>query len=264
MAIDIARIRNVGFVGHGGVGKASLVEAILFRNGMTSRLGRVDDGTATTDFDPEEIKRKISINIGVAHCDYRDHRFNFVDMPGYGDFIAEARAGLRVVEGAVLVVDAVAGVEVQTEKVSKFAQEYGLPRLVFVNRMDRERADFNRTLESVQRRLKGRFVPLHVPIGQESGFRGLVDVLRMKGYVLGDAPGKIEEPAIPAEFADAVQSTREKLVEAVAETDDDLLARYLDEGTLAEADMIKALRAAIAEGKLVPVILGSATKAIGV
>ena len=127
MAIDIARIRNVGFVGHGGVGKTSLVEAILFRNGMTSRLGRVDDGTATTDFDPEEVKRKISINIGVAHCDYREHRFNFVDMPGYGDFIAEARAGLRVVEGAVLVVDAVAGVEVQTEKVSSSPRSTGCP-----------------------------------------------------------------------------------------------------------------------------------------
>jgi elongation factor G len=257
MTIDIARIRNVGFVGHGGVGKTSLVEAILFRNGMTSRLGRVDDGTATTDFDPEETKRKISINIGVAHCDYRDHRFNFVDMPGYGDFIAEARSGLRVVEGAVLVVDAVAGVEVQTEKVSKFAQEYGLPRLVFVNRMDRERADFARTLESIQRRLKGRFVPLHVPIGQEAGFRGLVDVLRMKASVVGDVPGKIEETAIPADLADAVQTTREKLVEAVAETDDDLLARYLEEGTLDEAEVVKALRAAIAEGKIVPVILGS-------
>ena len=264
MTIDIARIRNVGFVGHGGVGKTSLVEAILFRNGMTSRLGRVDDGTATTDFDPEEIKRKISINIGVAHCDYRDHRFNFVDMPGFGDFIAEARAGLRVVEGAVLVVDAVAGVEVQTEKVSKFAQEYGLPRLVFVNRMDRERADFARTFESIQRRLKGRFVPLHVPIGQETAFRGLVDVLRMKGYVVGDTPGKIEETDIPADLAEAVQEAREKLVEAVAETDDDLLARYLEEGTLDEAVVIKALRAAIGDGKLVPVILGSATKAIGV
>jgi len=264
MTIDIARIRNVGFVGHGGVGKTSLVEAILFRNGMTSRLGRVDDGTATTDFDPEEIKRKISINIGVAHCDYRDHRFNFVDMPGYGDFIAEARAGLRVVEGAVLVVDAVAGVEVQTEKVSKFAQEYGLPRLVYINKMDRERADFARTLESIQRRLKGRFVPLHVPIGQEAGFKGLVDVLRMKGYVVGDTPGKIEETAIPADLADTVQATREKLVEAVAETDDDLLARYLEEGTLDEAVVVKALRAAIGDGKLVPVILGSATKAIGV
>ncbi|HEY7138813.1 MAG TPA: elongation factor G [Methylomirabilota bacterium] len=264
MAIDIARIRNVGFVGHGGVGKTSLVEAILFRTGKTSRLGRVDDGTATTDFDPEEVKRKISINIGVAHCDYRDHRFNFVDMPGFGDFIAEARAGLRVVEGAVLVVDAVAGVEVQTEKVSKFAQEYGLPRLVFVNRMDRERADFGRTLESVQRRLRGRFVPLHVPIGQEAGFRGLVDVLRMKGYVVGDTPGKIEETEIPAELAETVQGVREKLVEAVAETDDDLLARYLEDGTLDEADVVKALRAAIGDGKLVPVILGSATKAIGV
>jgi elongation factor G len=264
MAIDISRIRNVGFVGHGGVGKTSLVEAILFRNGVTSRLGRVDDGTATTDFDPEEVKRKISINIGVAHCDYRDHRFNLVDMPGYGDFIAEARAGLRVVEGAVLVVDAVAGVEVQTEKVSKFAQEYGLPRLVFVNRMDRERADFARTLESIQRRLKGRFVPLHVPIGQETGFRGLVDVLRMKGYVLGGAPGKVDETEIPAELAETVQSYRDKLIEAVAESDDDLLARYLDEGTLDDAEVIKALRAAIADGRLVPVICGSATKAIGV
>src|SRR4029453_3177342 len=209
MGLDIARIRNVGFVGHGGVGKTSLVEAILFRTGMTSRLGRGDDGTATTDFDPQEVKRKISINIGVAHCDHRDHRFNFVDMPGYGDFIAEARAGLRVVEGAVVVVDAVAGVEVQTEKVSKFAQEYGLPRLVFVNRMDRERADFSRALESVQ-----RLLPLPVPIGQESGFRGLVDVLRMKGYVLGDAPGKIEETDVPADLAEAVQGVRERLLEA--------------------------------------------------
>ena len=142
MAIEISRIRNIGFVGHGGVGKTSLVDAILFRTGMTNRLGRVDDGTATTDFDPEEVKRKISINTAVAFCDYRDHRFNLVDMPGYGDFIAEARAGLRVVEGAVIVVDAVSGVEVQTEKVSRFAQEYGLPRLCFVNRLDRERADF--------------------------------------------------------------------------------------------------------------------------
>src|SRR5512145_2381859 len=130
MTIDIARIRNVGFVGHGGVGKTSLVEAILHRTGMTTRLGRVDDGTATTDFDPEEVRRKISINTAVAFCDYRDHRFHLVDMPGYGDFIAEARAGLRIVEGAVIVVDAVAGVEVQTERMSKLALEYELPRVI--------------------------------------------------------------------------------------------------------------------------------------
>jgi elongation factor G len=262
MAIEISRIRNIGFVGHGGVGKTSLVEAILARTGMTSRMGRVDDGTATTDFDPEEVRRKISINTAVAFCDYRDHRFHLVDMPGFGDFIAEARGGLRIVEGAVIVVDAVAGVEVQTEKVSKFAQEYGLPRLCFVNRMDRERADLGRTLESIERRLKGRFVPLQVPVGQESAFRGVVDLVQMKAFVQAD--GKVEEAAIPADLADAVGEAREKLVEAVAETDDDLLARYLDEGALGEAEMLKALRAAIGSGKLVPVLCGAASKRIGV
>jgi elongation factor G len=261
MAIEISRIRNIGFVGHGGVGKTSLVEAILSRTGMTSRLGRVDDGTATTDFDPEEVRRKISINTAVAFCDYRDHRFHLVDMPGYGDFIAEARAGLRIVEGAVIVVDGVAGVEVQTEKVSKFAQEYGLPRLVYVNRMDRERSDFGRALESIQRRLKGRFVPLQVPVGQEAGFRGVVDLVKMKAYLHRD--GKAEEVAIPAEVADAASDAREKLVEAVAETDDELLARYLDEGSLGEAEVLKALRTAIAEGKLVPVLCGAASKGMG-
>jgi elongation factor G len=264
MAIDIARIRNVGFVGHGGVGKTSLVEAILHRTGMTGRLGRVDDGTATTDFDPEEVKRKISINTAVAFCDYREHRFHLVDLPGYGDFVAEARSGLRVVEGAVLVVDAVSGVEVQTEKVSRFAQEYELPRLVFVNRMDRERADFARALESVRKRLKGRFVPLHVPVGQEAGFRGAVDVVRMKASVQAGAPGKFEETEVPAELADLAREYREGLVEAVAETDDDLLARYLEEGTLGEAEVVTALRAAIAGGKLVPVLCGSAARLLGV
>ena len=165
MALDIAKIRNVAIVGHGGVGKTSLVESILFTAGDTTRLGKVDDGTTTTDFDPEEIKRKISINTAVAYCDYKGHRFNLVDMPGYGDFIADARAGLRVVEAAVVVVDAVAGVQVQTEKVWKFANEYGLPRVVVVNRLDRERADFYRTLESMQQRLKGRLVPLQMPMG---------------------------------------------------------------------------------------------------
>ena len=264
MTIEITRIRNIGFVGHGGVGKTSLVEAILSRAGMTSRLGKVDDGTATTDFDPEEIKRKISINIGVAYADYRDHRVSMVDMPGYGDFIAEARAGLRVVEGAVIVVDAVAGVEVQTEKVARFAQEYELPRLVFVNRMDRERADFGRTIESVQRRLKGRFVPLQVPVGQEGSFRGAVDVVTMKAYVQGAAPGQFAEVDIPADLADTAREYREKLVEAVAETDDDLLARYLDEGTLGDAEVVSALRAAISTGKLVPVLCGAGARGLGV
>jgi elongation factor G len=263
MAIEISRIRNIGFVGHGGVGKTSLCDAILFRTGMTNRLGRVDDGTATTDFDPEEVKRQISINTALAFCEYRNHRITLVDMPGYGDFIAEARAGLRVVEGAVIVVDAVAGVEVQTEKVFKFAQEYGLPRLIFVNRMDRERADFARALDSVQHRLKGRFVPLQVPVGQEAGFRGVADVVRMKANVQVEG-GKIEEVDIPAELAATVADYREKLVEAVAETDDELLSRYLEQGSLEADEVVTALRAAIGAGKLVPVLCGSAAKTLGV
>src|SRR6266849_6782030 len=181
--MDIAKIRNVAFVGHGGVGKTSLVEAILFACGASTRLGRVDDGTTTTDFDPDEIKRKISLNTAVGFADHQGHRLNLIDTPGYGDFVADARAGLRVAGAAVVVVDAVAGVQVQTEKVWKFANDYALPRAIVVNRLDRERADFQRTLESLQKRLKGRLVPLQLPIGSESGFRGVVDLIAMRDLV---------------------------------------------------------------------------------
>jgi elongation factor G len=261
MAIDIGKIRNVGIVGHGGVGKTSLVEAMLFAAGAVTRLGRVDDGSTTTDFDPDEIKRKISINTSVAYCDWKGHKINLVDTPGYGDFIADARAGLRVVEAAIVVVDAVAGVQVQTEKVWKFATEYTLPCVVVVNRLDRERADFFRTFESLSRRLKGRLVALHLPIGEESSFRGFVDLVKMKAVTF--AGGKPTEGDVPGELADRVKEYREKLVEAAAETDDDLLAKYLEEGTIGEADTLKALRAGIAEGKLVPVVCTAASKSIG-
>src|SRR5438046_6684778 len=176
MTIEVGKIRNVGVVGHGGVGKTSLVEALLFSAGALTRLGKVDAGSTTTDFDPDEIKRKISINTSIAYCDWKGHRVNVVDTPGYGDFIADARAGLRVVEAAVVVVDAVAGVQVQTEKVWKFATEFDLPRAIVVNRLDRERSDFFRTLESLGRRLKGRLVPLQIPVGEEAGFRGVADL----------------------------------------------------------------------------------------
>jgi elongation factor G len=262
MAIDIGKIRNVGIVGHGGVGKTSLVEGMLFAAGAVTRLGRVDDGSTTTDFDPDEIKRKISINTSVAYCDWKGHRINLVDTPGYGDFIADARAGLRVVEAAVVVVDAVAGVQVQTEKVWKFATEYTLPCVVVVNRLDRERADFFRTFDSLGRRLKGRMVALHIPLGEESGFRGFVDLVKMKAVTF--AGGKPTEGEIPGEAGDRAKEYREKLVEAAAETDDDLLAKYLEEGTLGEAEMLKALKAGIAQGKLVPVMCAAATKSIGV
>jgi elongation factor G len=261
MAIETGKIRNVGIVGHGGVGKTSLVEAMLFAAGAVTRLGRVDDGTTTTDFDPDEIKRKISINTAIAHCDYKGHHINVVDTPGYGDFIADARAGLRVVEAAVVVVDAVAGVQVQTEKVWKFASEFDLPRAIVVNRLDRERSDFFRTLESLGRRLKGRIVPVHIPVGEESGFRGFVDLVTQRATLFAD--GKAGEAAVPADAADLVKEWREKLVEAAAETDDDLLAKYLEEGSLAEPEMLTALRAGISQGKIVPVLCAAATKGIG-
>jgi elongation factor G len=262
MALDIGKIRNIGIVGHGGVGKTSLVEGMLFAAGAVNRLGRVDDGTTTTDFDPDEIKRKISLSTSVAYCDYKGHRLNFVDTPGYGDFISDARAGLRAVGGAVVVVDAVAGVQVQTEKVWKMANDYGLPRIIVINRMDRERADFSRALESLQRRLKGRLCPLQVPIGAEAGFQGVVDLVKMKAALVAD--GKPREAEIPGEVMDAAKEWREKLTEAVAETDDDLLAKYLEEGSIAEGEMLGALRKAIASGTLVPVLAAAATRLIGV
>src|SRR2546422_6306742 len=262
MAIEIGKIRNVGVVGHGGVGRTSLVEAMLFATGAVTRLGRVDDGSTTTDFAPDEIKRKISINTSVAYGDWKGHRINLVDTPGYGDFIADARAGLRVVEAAVVVVDAVAGVQVQTEKVWKFASEYNLPRAVVVNRLDRERSDCFRTFESLARRLKGRLVALHLPVGEESSFKGFVDLVKMKAVTV--VGGKPVEGEIPGDLADRTKEYREKLVEAAAETDDELLSKYLDEGSLGEPEMLKALRAGIAEGKLVPVVCAAAVKSIGV
>src|SRR5213593_2996947 len=259
--IETAKIRDVGVVGHGGVGKTSLVEALLFTAGAVTRLGKVDDGSTTTDFDPDEIKRKISINTAVAYCDWKGYHVNVVDTPGYGDFIADARAGLRVVEAAVVVVDAVAGVQVQTEKIWKFANEYELPRAVVVNRLDRERADFYRTLESVTRRLKGRAVPLHIPVGDEHAFQGFVGLVKMKATLYAD--GKAREADIPAEVADRAREYREKLVEAAAETDDDLLSKYLESGSLEEPEMLKALRAGISTGKIIPVLCASAAKGIG-
>jgi len=262
MATDISKIRNVGFVGHGGVGKTSLVEAILFAAGAINRLGKVEDGTTTTDFDPDEIKRKISLGTSVAFCDWKGHHFNLIDTPGYGDFVADARAGLRVVTAAVIVVDAVAGVQVQTEKVWKYANEYSLPRAIVINRLDRERADFHRALESQQKRLKGRLCPLQLPIGSEASFKGLVDLVTMRALLTVD--GKVKEGDIPGEIMEDAKNWREKLMEAVAETDDDLLAKYLEAGGIEEEEMLTALGKAISAGALVPVLGAAATRGIGV
>jgi elongation factor G len=222
----------------------------------------VDDGRTATDCDPDEIQRKISLGTSVAFCDWKGYHFNLIDTPGYGDFVADARAGLRVVTAAVVVVDAVAGVQVQTEKIWKYANEYGLPRAIVINRLDRERADFYRTLESLQKRLKGRLCPLQVPIGAEASFKGVVDLMAMKALLTVD--GKVKESDIPGDIMDDVKAWREKLMEAVAETDDDLLAKYLEDGGIEEEEMLTALGKAISAGSLVPVLGAAATKGIGV
>src|SRR5512134_494183 len=195
---DAPNIRNVAIVGHGGCGKTSLASALLFDAGAVSRLGRVEDGTTVTDFDPDEIERKISLLAAPAFAEWKKAKINLLDAPGYANFLSEARAALRVADAAVVVVDAVAGVEVQTEKVWGFAEEFSLARLVVVHKMDRENASFERALERIQATFGRAAVPVAVPIGEERAFKGVVDLVSGKAHVYGDAGGKFETKGVPA------------------------------------------------------------------
>src|SRR5437588_1089810 len=195
-------IRNVGIVGHGGSGKTSLVSAILFDTGATNRLGRVDDGNAPTDYDEEEIERKITISAKLAFCEWNKNKINMLDTPGFGNFIQEARGALRVADAAIVVVDAVSGPMVQTEKSWAYADEFQLPRFVVVNRMDRDTASFERSLESIQQNLGRLCVPIQIPIGAEKGFKGVVDLVQMKAFVYQtDGSGKFSEAPISDDTA---------------------------------------------------------------
>jgi elongation factor G len=258
-------IRNVGVVGHGGSGKTSLVSAILFDTGAMNRLGRVDDGNAPTDYDEEEINRKITISAKLAFCEWNKNKINMIDTPGFGNFIQEARGALRVTDAAIVVVDAVSGVMVQTEKGWGYAEEFQLPRLVVVNRMDRDTASFERSLESIQQTLGRMCVPIQIPLGEERGFKGVADLVQMKAYVYqNDGSGKFTESAIPADVEARVQEYREKLIESVAESDEKLMEKFFDSGSLSDDEMISGLKKQVAEGKLYPVLYTSATGNIGI
>src|SRR5262252_8029348 len=258
-------IRNVGMVGHGGSGKTSLVSAILFDTGAVNRLGRVDDGNAPTDYDDEEIERKITIATKLAFCEWNKNKINLLDTPGFGNFIQEARGALRVADGAIVVVDAVSGVMVQTEKAWSYAEEFQLPRLVVVNRMDRDTASFERSLESIQQTLGRLCVPIQVPLGAERGFKGVVDLIQMKAYSYpSDGSGKASEGEIPADAAGRAQEYREKLVEAVAESDEKLMEKFFDTGSLSDEEMVAGLKKQVSEGKLYPILYTSATGNIGI
>src|SRR6187402_3299508 len=220
---DAASIRNVAVVGHGGSGKTQLVSALLFDAGMVNRLGKVDEGTTVTDYDEEEIARKHTLSASLAYAEWNKTKINLIDTPGFGNFFSDARAALRVADAALVVVDGVAGAEVQTEKAWSAADELGLPRIVVVNRLDRDRASLERTLDSVRQTLGRTIIPVQLPIGDAKSFTGIVDLVTMKAYTFaGDGSGKMTEGAVPANMADAAAAARETLIEMVAEADESL------------------------------------------
>ncbi|SMC56322.1 elongation factor G [Sporomusa malonica] len=258
------KLRNVGIVAHGGAGKTSLTEAMLFNSGAVNRLGRVDDGSATTDFEPEEVKRKVTISTALAPCEWHDHKINFVDTPGYADFVAEVKGALRAVDSALIVLCAASGVEVETEKVWNYAAELGLPRIGFVNKMDRENADFYSVVESMKEKFGNGVVPVQLPIGAQESFTGIVDVLKMKAYLSKKNAKEYTEADIPADMLERCEEARMALIEAAAEGNDELLTKYLEGEELSDEEVRAGLLTAIAQAKVFPVLCGSAVKNIGI
>lgn len=265
MGYSSSDIRNVGLIAHGGAGKTSLAESILFNGGSITRLGRVDDGNTVMDFDPDEIKRKISINAAVAFVDYKGKRINIIDMPGYADFIGEVLSSIRVCDSVVSVVCAVSGVEVNTEKTWEYATELGLPKMVFINKLDRERADFYRVYEMVRNYLSRNAIPILIPIGAEQSFKGVVDLLKGKAYIYEkDKSGKFREEEIPADLKDKVSEMKEMLIEKIVETDETLMERYLNGEEVSPDEIVKAMKKAVLKGEIIPVLCGSSTENIGI
>ena len=252
-------IRNVVLLSHYGAGKTSLSEAMLFTSGAIKRLGSVDAGTTTSDYDPGEIERHMSISLSVLPQEWKGNRLNVIDTPGYPDFVGEVKAALRVSDGAVIVVCAASGVEVGTEQVWDYAVKQGLPCLIFVNKGDRENADFSRTLEEIQAKLSARCLAIQLPMGTASDFKGFVDLLTMKAYV----GSKEEEVQLPDSLLEQARSHRERLVEAAVEIDDDLITRYLEGDEISSEEISRAVKQSTVEGKLVPVFVGSALHNIG-
>ncbi|MGI6036471.1 MAG: elongation factor G [Limnochordia bacterium] len=257
------RLRNLALVSHGGAGKTSIAESMLFSTGAINRLGRVDDGTSILDYDPEEVRRKISISSSLGPCEWKGHKLNVIDTPGYFDFAGEVKAALRVVEGTVIVVCAASGVEVGTEKVWGYANDCNLPRMIFVNKMDRENADFFKVLGELTERLGNKAIPIQIPMGAADNFRGIVDLVKMKAYVANEK-GKFVESAIPEDLMSEAESYREALIDAVAVGDEELMMKYLEGETLTQEEVELCLGLATKSGDVIPVLCGSANKVAGI
>ncbi len=258
-------VRNIGVVGHGDCGKTTLVAALLYDSGATTRLTSVDEGNTVTDHDEEETARKITIATSVGVAEWRGAKINLLDTPGYNIFINDAKAALIAADSALVVVDAVQGIEVQTEKCWQFADDYGIPKVIFVNKMHRERASLETVRDQAKEVLGVTAVALQVPLGQEKSFRGVVNLLDGKAYEYAmDGDGRGQEVAIPADLAEQVEEARTGLIEAVAETDEELMDEYFEEGTLEGPKLVAGLKRAFAAGEVVPLLCGSALHNMGV
>ena len=262
MSGKTALIRNLALIGHGGCGKTSLAEALLFTAGATSRLGKVDDGSSVLDFEPEEIKRKITISTAFHHYSWKKHTVYLADTPGDDNFLADTRATLHVMDAAVVVIDAVDGVKVGTEKVWHAANSSNLPRLIYINKMDRERADLAPVLQGVKNILEAQAVLVQLPIGREAGFKGVVDLVTQKAYTVAPG-GKMEAGPIPADLQDEVDALRGDLLNFAAESDDELIEKFLETGELNPEEIYQGLRLGTLKGSIVPVLCGAASLNVG-
>jgi elongation factor G len=260
--LDAGHIRNVAIVAHSGAGKTSLSEAILFNAGAIDRAGTVEGGNTTMDFEPEETDRKISVTSAVAYCDWNDTRLNLIDTPGFINFIEDTRGCLRVADGAVVIVSAISGVKAETEKIWRYACEFEVPRIVFVNKLDKEAADFSNAISELEKSFDQEAIPLFIPIGAGESFRGIVDLVAMKAYVYKD--DKASETVIPDDLKTIAEDYRKKLVEKIAEADDSLLEKYLEGGEITNEEVMKGIKEASLTRRFIPVACGSATMNIGV
>lgn len=257
-------IRNITIVGHGGTGKTSLCESFLFVSGKTDRLGRVDEGTSSLDFEPEEQKRRISISAATNFVEWDRHKINFIDTPGDANFATDTINSLRVMDGVIVVLDAVSGVEFQTQKVWEYSNQFSLPRMIFINKMDRERADFAGAVESVRKKIGKKATPVCIPIGAEESFKGIVDLLSMKALIFDDAKGGFKSSDIPADLADEAKTFHDAMVEDIAETDEKLMDKYLESGELSPDELRTGFRKGILALDLVPVACGASLKNTGI
>lgn len=258
-------IRNICIIGHGAAGKTSLTSAILFDSGAVNRLARVEDGNTVTDWEDEEIERRISISCALAHCEWNKKKINILDTPGYRPFLAETRLSVRAADAAVVVVDAVAGVEVQTEKVWEFCDEHSLPRMIVINKADRDNASSERTLAALEEAFGRGAVALEIPMGMEKEFAGVVSLLTGRAYRYErDGSGKFQETDVPAQYEDELAERREKLIEMVAEGSDALMEKFFAEGTLDQAEMLEGLKIGVRQGTIRPVFYASSTLNIGI